>query len=79
MPPAQPSALEGLERALALGCRHGDTGPLGDQLEGLAVIIGRRGAGAGMRPGSAVVLSLQRDAVALLLGILREGGSRRKE
>src|SRR4051812_31324920 len=74
-PSAARSALDRLERAGTLRRLHRDAAALRDKLEGLGVIVDRGRAGTGMGAGGAVVLALQGDAEAFLLG--RFGEARR--
>src|SRR3990167_7562676 len=82
--PERASGL-GLQRAIAIGRLDRGAGALGDQLPGVALVVDRRGAGAGgAGTGGAVVLAGQRDAIALFLGGLvggdggTAGGERRE-
>src|ERR1700728_2307579 len=64
--------LARLKRARALGGPHRRAGSLGDILPGIALIIGAGGAGArGSRACRAVIVALQRDAEAFVLGRFR--------
>src|SRR5258708_25736347 len=64
--------LDRLERARAVRGLDGRAGAVRHILPGVALVIGTRGAGAGgAGAGRAVIVALQRDAVAFVHGGLR--------
>src|SRR6266852_195670 len=65
-------ALDRLQRTVAQGRLDRVASALGDVFPGIALIIGRGGSGAGRaRTGGTIVVALERDAEALVLGRLR--------
>src|SRR6266536_698890 len=65
-------AFDRLQRTVAVGRLDRVAGALGDVFPGIALVIDRRGSGAGRaRTGGAIVVALERDAEAFVLGRLR--------